>query len=195
MPLNSNLNQSKLMSELSQGNESAFTTLYNEYKNIVYSSALKITKSKTLAEEVVQDVFMKIWQKKENFTDIENFENYLFISGRNHIFNMIKKIARETALRNRVGYNDLSYSNTDSPIQDEQYRIILTQIINQLPLQQQKVFRMSKIEGYSNQKIAEHLQISPFTVKRHMTEALKFVKYQLSRHTELILVNILYFLK
>ncbi|MCI9843577.1 RNA polymerase sigma factor [Flavobacterium pectinovorum] len=188
MSVNSSFDQNKHIFDLSKGSELAFTILYDKYKNVVYSTALKITKSTILAEEVVQDVFLKIWQKKENLIDIENFENYLFISGRNHIFNMIKKIARETALRNKIGYDDFSYTTADTSLEDEQYNRILNQIIEQLPPQQQKVFRMARIEGYTHQEIAEQLQISTFTIKRHMNEALKFIKFQLSRHIDLILL-------
>ena len=91
MAQNSNIGEKKLLLELSQGSELAFTTIYNQYKNSVYSTALRITKSKILSEEAVQDIFLKIWQNKENLIAIDNFENYIYIISRNHLFNSIKK--------------------------------------------------------------------------------------------------------
>lgn len=193
MASNSNLDENKLLFELSQGNEIAFTTLYNRYKNVVYSSALKITKSKTLSEEVVQDVFMKIWLRKEELKDITDFESYLFISGRNQIFNMIKKIAREDTFKSDLKHTDSSFNATDSFLKDEQYNVLLSQILLKLPPQQQKIYQMAKVEGLSHQKIAEILDISPLTVKKHMAQALKLIRVQLARHINLIIISFGYF--
>lgn len=183
----------KILDELSNGNERAFTTLYNKYKNIVYSLALKITKSKTLSEEVVQDVFLKIWEKKDELKDISDFESYLFISGRNHIFNMIKKTAKEEDFKKKLSKSDFSSYATDSFLEDEQYTLLLNQILIKLPAQQQKIYQMAKVEGLSYQKIAEILDISPLTVKKHMAQALKVIRIQLARHIHIFVVSFSYF--
>lgn len=192
MSSNSSLDQKKLLLELSQGSELAFTKLYNQYKNIVYATALKITKSKTLAEEVVQDVFLKIWQNHENLAEIANFENYLFIISRNHIFDMIKKIARETNLVSDINYKNTVSDDTDNAIKDDQYNIILNQIIEQLPPQQQKIYKMAKWDGLSHQKIGENLGISTETVKKHMAQALKFVRFKISPYMNLFMSILLF---
>jgi RNA polymerase sigma-70 factor (ECF subfamily) len=162
MPLNIDFNENELLHELAAGSERAFTILYDQYKNVVYASALKITKSKTLSEEVVQDVFMKIWLRKEELKDITDFESYLFIS-------------------------------TDSFLKDEQYNVLLNQILLKLPPQQQKIYQMAKVEGLSHQRIAEILDISPLTVKKHMAQALKLIRVQLARHINLIIISFSYF--
>ncbi|MGO4770380.1 RNA polymerase sigma factor [Flavobacterium sp. W22_SRS_FK3] len=194
MPSNSSLDQSKLLHELSQGSELAFTKLYNQYKNIVYSTALKITKSKILAEEAVQDVFLKIWQNHENLAEITNLENYLFIISRNHIFDMIKKIAREAALSTDINYKNAASDNADNAIKDDQYNIILNQIIEQLPPQQQKIYKMARWEGLSHQKIGETLGISTETVKKHMAQALKFVRFKISPYMNMFMSILLFLL-
>jgi RNA polymerase sigma-70 factor (ECF subfamily) len=187
MSLNSSFDENKLLHELSQGSELAFTELYNRYKNLVYGTALKITKSKVLAEEAVQDVFLKIWQNQEKATEITNFENYLFIISRNHIFDMIKKIARETNLASDITYKNSAADDTDTAIKDDQYNVILNQIIEQLPPQQQKIYKMAKMEGLSHQKIGENLGISTETVKKHMAQALKFVRFKISPYMNLFM--------
>lgn len=193
MSLNSNFDQSKLLYELSQGNELAFTKLYNEYKNVVFSTALKITKSKILAEEVVQDVFLKIWQNHENLAEITNIENYLFIISRNHIFDMIKKIARDTSLVIDSNYKSTSTNDTEDAIKDDQYNVILNQIVDQLPPQQQKIYKMAKWDGLSHQKIGEDLGISTETVKKHMAQALKFVRTKISPYMNMFMTLLLFF--
>lgn len=193
MSLNSNFDQSKLLYELSQGNELAFTKLYNEYKNVVFSTALKITKSKILAEEVVQDVFLKIWQNHENLAEITNIENYLFIISRNHIFDMIKKIARDTSLVIDSNYKSTSTNDTEDAIKDDQYNVILNQIVDQLPPRQQKIYKMAKWDGLSHQKIGEDLGISTETVKKHMAQALKFVRTKISPYMNMFMTLLLFF--
>jgi len=187
MSLNSSFDENKLLHELSQGSELAFTELYNRYKNLVYGTALKITKSKVLAEEAVQDVFLKIWQNQEKAAEITNFENYLFIISRNHIFDMIKKIARETNMASDITYKNSAADDTDTAIKDDQYNVILNQIIEQLPPQQQKIYKMAKMEGLSHQKIGENLGISTETVKKHMAQALKFVRFKISPYMNLFM--------
>jgi RNA polymerase sigma-70 factor (family 1) len=193
MSLNSNSDQSKLLYELSQGSELAFTQLYNQYKNVVFSTALKITKSRILAEEVVQDVFLKIWQNHENLAEITNIENYLFIISRNHIFDMIKKIARDSSLVADIKYKNTSANDTDEAIKDAQYNVILNQIVEQLPPQQQKIYKMAKWDGLSHQKIGEDLGISTETVKKHMSQALKFVRVKISPYMNMFLTLFLFF--
>lgn len=187
MSTNSSSDQSVLLRELSQGSELAFTTLYNQYKNNVYGTALKITKSKILAEEVVQDVFLKIWQNHQSLAEISNIENYLFIIARNHIFDMIKKIARDVSLENTVFQEDRSFNDTDTAVKDDQYNIILNQILDQLPPQQQKIYKMAKWEGLSHQKIGEDLGISTATVKKHMAQALKFIRTKISPYMNMFM--------
>lgn len=182
MPLKSPHNEEKLLLELSQGSETAYTILYNEYKHIVYSAALKVTKSKVLAEEAVQDIFLKIWENHQSLPMINNFENYLFIVARNSIFFALKKINSETisSSSGRTVKYDAGINDTDYSIKDDQYNIILQQIVEQLPPQQQKIYKMAKWEGLSHQKIGENLNISTATVKKHMAQALKFIRAKIS---------------
>lgn len=193
MAQNSNIDENKLLLELSQGSELAFTNMYNQYKNIVYSTAFRITKSKIQSEEAVQDIFLKIWQNRESLTEINNLENYIYIISRNHLFNSIKKIARETNLISEISPNENSFIDTDTSIKDEQYNTILNQIVDQLPPQQQKVYKMAKWDGLSHQKIGENLGISTETVKKHMAQALKFIRLKISPYMNMFMTLFLFF--
>lgn len=194
MAQNSNSDEKKLLLELSQGSELAFTNIYNQYKNKVYATALRITKSKIQAEEAVQDIFLKIWQNRENVVEVTQFENYIYIISRNHLFNSIKKIARETSLISEIEQKNTGIIDTDTNIKDEQYNTILDQIVEQLPPQQQKVYQMAKRDGLSHQKIGEDLGISTETVKKHMAQALKFIRLKISPYMNMFM-SLLLFLK
>jgi len=193
MAQNSNIDEKKLLLELSQGSELAFTNVYNQYKNTVYSTAFRITKSKILSEEAVQDIFLKIWQNRETLPEIDHFENYLYIISRNHLFNSIKKIAREATLASEINLKETGFIDTDTSIKDEQYNIILNQIVEQLPPQQQKVYKMAKLDGLSHQKIGESLGISTETVKKHMAQALKFIRLKISPYMNMFMTFLLFF--
>jgi RNA polymerase sigma-70 factor (family 1) len=193
MAQNSNIDEKKLLLELSQGSELAFTNVYNQYKNTVYSTAFRITKSKILSEEAVQDIFLKIWQNRETLSEIDHFENYLYIISRNHLFNSIKKIAREATLASEINLKETGFIDTDTSIKDEQYNIILNQIVEQLPPQQQKVYKMAKLDGLSHQKIGESLGISTETVKKHMAQALKFIRLKISPYMNMFMTFLLFF--
>jgi len=192
MAQNSNIAEKKLLLELSQGSEPAFTKIYNQYKDIVYSTALRITKSKTLSEETVQDIFLKIWQNRESLAEVKHFENYIYIISRNHLFNSIKKIARESNLALEVNSKDTGFIDTDTSIKDEQYNTILNQIVEQLPPQQQKVYKMAKWDGMSHQKIGEDLGISTETVKKHMAQALKYIRLKISPYMNMFMTVFLF---
>lgn len=192
MAQNSNIAEKKLLLELSQGSELAFTKIYNQYKDIVYSTALRITKSKTLSEETVQDIFLKIWQNRESLAEVEHFENYIYIISRNQLFNSIKKIARESNLALEVNSKDTGFIDTDTSIKDEQYNTILNQIVEQLPPQQQKVYKMAKWDGMSHQKIGEDLGISTETVKKHMAQALKYIRLKISPYMNMFMTVFLF---
>jgi len=92
--------EKKVLELLAQGNEFSFTLLFDHYRGRIFSVALKFLKSRELAEEVVQEVFLKIWSRREDLTRVLDFEAYLFTVARNLIFDLIKDIAKETTTRN-----------------------------------------------------------------------------------------------
>ena len=195
MTLNSTSNEKNLLYDLSQGSEVAFTKLYNQYKNNVYAVALKITKSKILAEETVQNVFLKIWQNHQNLVEIESIENYLFIIARNQIFDMLKKTARDTAfLAAATSENKFSVEadKADNAVQDDQYSHILNRIVEQLPPQQKKIYKMARQEGLSHQEIAEDLGLATDTVKKHMAQALKFIRQKIAPYMHIFMYLFFY---
>jgi RNA polymerase sigma-70 factor (ECF subfamily) len=102
-------------------------------------------------------------------------------------------MAKEENLKKNIGNSDLSSYATDSFLEDEQYTLLLNQILLKLPPQQQKIYQMAKVEGLSHQNIAEILDISPLTVKKHMALALKIIRIQLARHINIFIISFSYF--
>ena len=90
-------NEYELLRQLGAGSEYAFTRLFDHYRGTIYGVALKFLKSPVLAEEIVQDVFLKVWHKREEMAGVKNLDAYLFIMARNFIFDRIKKMSYEAA--------------------------------------------------------------------------------------------------
>src|SRR6478735_11143470 len=90
-------NEKELLALIAKGDEIAFSKLFFQFKDRIYSIAFKLTKSTIAAEEIVQEVFLKIWLKRASLTEIENFSAYLFIIARNDVYKGLKQIARHHA--------------------------------------------------------------------------------------------------
>lgn len=174
--------QKKVLELLSEGSEDAFTQVFNHYRPRIFTVALRFLKMPELAEEVVQEVFLKLWIGRGEVLRILHFESYLFTMARNHIFDGMKSIAKETTAKNELAHDVLHVNGTDHLLIEKQYEQLLHDAVNQLPPQQKQIFRLAKIDGLSHQAIAEHLHISRLTVKTHMAKALHTIRQNLHHH-------------
>jgi RNA polymerase sigma-70 factor (family 1) len=172
----------KTLKLLAQGSQYAFTQLFDHYRGQIFSVALKFLKSRALAEEVVQEVFLKVWMRREGMVNVLNFEGYLFTIARNQIFDGIKDMAKESSARKEFAHRIQHVNSTDQPLIEQQYNELLHEALSQLPSQQNQIFRLAKIEGLSHQAIAEQLHISRLTVKTHMAKACKTIRHRLQHH-------------
>lgn len=178
--------EQRLLMEIADGSQSAFSALFAHYHPVVFSFSRKITHSDDLAMEAVQDVFLKIWLHRERLRDIENFAAYLNRLVRNHCFNMLRKLANES--------RTLSSHGEDAPQEDystlekleyNEVKQILDEAIETLSPQQKKVYELCHQKGLKYEEAAAELNISAQTVHAYMKEALKkirahFKKYAIS---------------
>lgn len=182
MRVNRTYDEERVLELLIGGSEYAFTLVFDHYRPQVYRSALKFLKSPELAEEVVQEVFLKVWHRRKELSRVKNFKAYLFVICRNLIFDNFKKLAEEI-VASREFAHDIAYeSSTEEIILEKQYEELLNQAVDQLPPQQKKVFCLAKIDGLSYEDIAGQLNLSRFTVKTHMAKALQSIRHRLQHH-------------
>ncbi|NAY91427.1 RNA polymerase sigma-70 factor [Muricauda sp. JGD-17] len=181
-----------LIAQVAKGNELAFKQVFDQYRAIVYTLALRMLKSRTLAEEMVQEVFIKIWEKREGLDQVDNFKGYLYRIAKNRVFDEFKRIAREAISDEVPDENRLASSNnTDYPIRKEQLDSLLEQTLDKLPEQQQYIFKLSREEGLTYREIAEIVNLSPFTVKTHMKNTLAFLRNHMSGYMEFYMLLVL----
>lgn len=140
-------------------------------------------KTQVLAEEIVQDVFLNIWQHKDRLNPNLSFKSYVFTITRNLTFNLISKVANNRKLKEEVFYtSQKAYSPIEDKIADADYEILKNKALDQLPPKRKIIFEMSRNEGMSYQEISEELNISVSTVKGQTSKALTTIREFLRIH-------------
>lgn len=182
----------ELLARIAKGDERAFKTLFEGYYHNLGKYVFQLTGSVSVAEEIVQDAFIKVWLKKEYLVEVKNFSNYLFILCRNHTYNEMQKKATERNFIDRLSLRITDQHNNENPdTLSEKYRELVEEAIEKLPPQAQKVYLMSRDERMKYEEIAQALQISPVTVKKHIQYANKFIAAELSPKLNLAIVAVL----
>ncbi len=188
LPVHAFHNESKLLSLIAIGDEAAFAELYERHKNRIYTIAFKLTCSATLAEEIVQDVFLAIWLKRSGLSDIQHFSAYLFVVARNQVY----KVLRRTA----SGYHSipigaeeqsLMHNDTESRLMEKENELLLHVAVNRLPAQQKSVYNLIKVDGLKRGEVADLLNIQPETIKSHLAHAMKSIRSYCLLHLDMML--------
>ncbi|PSL45338.1 RNA polymerase sigma-70 factor (ECF subfamily) [Chitinophaga niastensis] len=180
--------EAALLRKLQQGDADAYITLYNHYYPSLYTYILHFINVPELAEDALQEVFIKIWEIRERINPALSFSGYLYRITRNHVFKLLKKITADEALRVQVMQQLHHETNdADTRLLWKEYESLLHEAIGQLPPQRQKVFKLCREESKSYEEVALELGISRNTVKEHMVLAMKSIKYFFYTNTDGIL--------
>jgi RNA polymerase sigma-70 factor (ECF subfamily) len=168
-------NENELLTSLSAGNESALKFIYHKYWKLLLISAHNVLKDKEACEDIIQDIFIQLWQNREHLTITTSLQAYLFTATRYQVFHLIKK----TAGRRELFENLDERFSTDAPdiplyAKDMQARVNVA--IEDLPEKCRNIYKLSREANLSYKKIAEQLQISPKTVENQISIALKKIR-------------------
>ncbi|MEO5889333.1 MAG: RNA polymerase sigma-70 factor [Ferruginibacter sp.] len=179
----------ELLVKVAAGDEAAFAQLFKMHASQLGGFILRITESEQLTQEIVQDVFLKIWVKRASLADLHCFKAYLLVIAKNHAFNCLKQIAREKS-RKKEWVNIMLHNavnNADEPETIDNAHVI-DEAVELLPPQQKKVYTLSRQNGMKQEEIARELNVSLETVKKHMVLALRFLKNYVRTHIELFII-------
>ena len=177
LPNDTRYNQKELIELIAKGDEFAFARLVTNYKNRIYSIAFKLTKSDVIAEEIVQDVFLKIWVKRATLPGILNFDAYIFIITRNDVYKVLKGIAQSYKVTLLTDEHQLlTNKDTSDPVAEKEYNLLLQKAVERLPNQQKQVYNLMKNEGFKRNEVASQLDLQPETVKFHLAQAMKNIR-------------------
>jgi RNA polymerase sigma-70 factor (ECF subfamily) len=180
-----------LFFRISRGDEQAFTLFFHKYKSPLFDYAMKLTKTASSAEELVQDLFLKIWTGRAALAEVQNPSAYVHRMAKNAGIDYLRHVSSNRKMQQGVlatlQYEDHS---TQEEINLGETKRILNEAVQQLTPSQKEVFYLSRNQGLSYEEIAEELGIARNTVKNHLTASLKIIRDYLSRHYHPVVVLI-----
>ncbi|HNX55390.1 MAG TPA: RNA polymerase sigma-70 factor [Prolixibacteraceae bacterium] len=173
----------ELLQQFKANDKNAINLLYERYSKRLYSFAYAYLKTEMDALDVVQEVFINVWNKRNNLRNDTNLEAYLFTVTKNSIITIFrKKISEKQYFEHLKNVAILYHSDTEDSLDYQVLSERLSELVTQLPEQRRLIFKMSKEKGMSNKAIAEELHISVKTVEDHMTKARHYLKKQLTEY-------------
>lgn len=184
-PNNKDLHNEKELIRLIAGDdEIAFRELFERYSDNIYGVAMAYTKSADAAEEIVQDVFVKIWMNRNKLLQVERFNDYLFIVARNYILNYLRNNKKNKQFTTQLfdHFGEHTITPEDEFLVKESQKLI-EQAVAALPPQQQMVYELRRRQDLSLEDIASQMNISRNTARNHLNQALKQIKEYLRTHS------------
>lgn len=181
------LNDTLLAQKISDGCEKAFREIYDRYHVEIFFIAKKYIKDSNLAEDVVQDIFVKLWVKRHRLAQIKSVKSYLFTMVRNHVLNILRDRKCELMSISGMTEKELPFQDqTENELQYKEYERVLEKGIDELSDRKREVFELRTKKGLSNSEIAEILQIQIRTVKSHYYVSSKFIRTFLKNHAGIL---------
>jgi RNA polymerase sigma-70 factor (family 1) len=184
MPSNANIlpNERELFLRMAEGDEAAFADIFFHYIPVLQPHIFSLTRSEEVTQDIIHDVFLKLWMGRSKLPEVENYRAYLFTASTNRTYDHLRKQAKErqvmAVVRDRFSQAE---DTTEEAIDYNQSAVLIDQAVAKLPPQRKLIFTLSREEGLSHDEIAERLHISKYTVSNQLTEALKFIKEQLQQ--------------
>ncbi|MDR0349364.1 MAG: RNA polymerase sigma-70 factor [Tannerella sp.] len=171
-----------LIFQLKQGSSKAFDKIYQMYGRRLYAYCLQFTKSPEDSEEIVQDVFVKLWTNREQVRQKDTLRSLLFIMAKHHLISAYRSNINRPVYEEYVNYKEAAaVDNTDQQLEYRDFIAKFKQAMQTLPATQRKVIALSKIKELSNEEIAEKLALSEQTVKNALSAGLKTLKAELDK--------------
>jgi RNA polymerase sigma-70 factor (ECF subfamily) len=181
--------EAAILAQIAEGNEKAFEQLFEKYSDNIYGVAFNYTKSAEVAEEVTQDVFVKLWFKRKSLATLQSLENYLFIIARNHIINIFNRNKKDKNFIEHILHHfEENNATPEDILLFKESQELIAQAIATLPHQQQMVYELRRIQGLSLEEVAGKMEISRNTARNHLNRALQNIRQFLKDHsTRLVL--------
>ena len=171
------LNENELIQKISQDDSIAFEALYNHYRMDIYRFIYKFIKSPELSDDLCQEIFIRIWESRNNLVVIKSFKPYLYTITKNHTLNFLKRASVDSKA---MGVIYSTFSEKRNEMEDNlitnEYLNHLHNILNTLPAQSREVFKLCRQQGHSYDEVAQMLGISRSCVKKHMVRSMRTLK-------------------
>lgn len=176
-----------LLLKISQGHENAFRTLFEQYYEQLYNYIFGFIKSKQVAEELVMDVFLKIWLGRDIIPQIQKFDAFLFRVAHNKSIDFLRSVARDPKFMDLL-WEKIQVANnvqSDSFVLMHEYETKLREAVSLLSPQRKKVYQLSREQDMTHDQIAAQLNLSKSTINNHIVEAQRFIRTYLSKNFDI----------
>ncbi len=176
----------KTLMELSEGREQAFTLLYHKYSRPLYARIRHIIKCEETSKEILQDIFMRVWERRGQIDCERPFRPYIYRIAENKVIDHLRRVARDKKMTAYFVSSAMDVIS-DPTHQDPDYLLWLEKALDQLPPTRKKVYTLSKLEAKSYTEIAKQLGISESTVSDHIVKANRTIKNYLLQNPDVVL--------
>ncbi len=169
--------EKEILLRIRQGDQLAFEKIYRVYGPKLYGNLFRLLKSTTQTEEILQDVFLKVWEYRASLDPLKSFSAFLFKIAENKAYDFFRKATREKKLEAElIALSTVNYMALEEIVTDDEKSAALENAINNLPPQRQQVFRLCKLEGKSYKEVSDLLGISLSTISDHIVKATKAIR-------------------
>lgn len=176
MPAKNTISDQDLQAKLIAGEEFAFSILYERYSQLIAAHIKRFVNSSDLADDLTQEVFIKVWQCKSKLNEVRSIKAYLLIMARNHTLNSLKKAMRVDVAMAEVIHSFVEQRNdTEEELLSKEYLDFLNKTLAELPYRTREIFRLCRQEGKSYDEVAFAMGISRNAVKNHMVSSMKIL--------------------
>lgn len=184
--------EKEMLLRLQQGDEQAFLWIYHAYKSPIGYKLLRLLKSETLVEEMMQDIFLKVWEHRASIDVEKSFKAYLYRISQNMVIDLFRRAKKEKAiLEEIIAGNTELYTHIEESIFQKENASLLNRLIEQLPAQRKKIFIACKLEGKSYKEVADQYGITASTVNDHLQKAMHYLKSKLFITPDALLIVII----
>lgn len=177
----------ELLSAIAGGDESAFRLLFDKYREVIFNYLVNITKSREASEELLSDIFMKLWLGREWVGSIQNIEAFLRIVSYNKAIDYLRHVARKRKLQEIVAMEiDITVGRTpENILLEKDFHRVIKEAVDQLTPQRKMVYKLSREQGLTHEEIAKKLNLSSNTISNHIKASLQSIKgYLQNKHGE-----------
>ena len=183
--------EKELVKKLKEGDSFAFEVLFYKYRNKIKGFALKIVPAQIDPEEIVQEVFVRVWLKKDAIDQEKDFQSYLFSIAKHLVLDHLKSaVNRKVYFVGEHFQQDLAEEEGMEDSLSEETEVKLQKLINEIPERRREIFRLSRFEGLTYKQIADRLNISENTVDSQIRNALAFLRKEFRK---IVVLAFLYF--
>lgn len=169
--------EKSLILKLIKGDKIAFSHLFSFYKSQVFYYCVHFVKDKEIAEDITQDIFLTIWEKKEELRVETSFSAFLYTIAKNRIYDIFRSLSTQSILYEKLMEQAIDYvDDVEKSLEEKNIQELIARALEELSPRQREIFELSRSKGLSHKEIAEQLGLSVFTVQDHIKNALQKIR-------------------